>query len=129
MNAVDGELDRFEHERTQQRSRAVLHTSGLAWRTAALMTCLLTPLGPLFGVAALAVLRGLHASIETGDETRAQHKLRLGRAIVLSGTALGLLSSAISLFAMFSMLREVSETLDQARQHQRPSFQPEEPSE
>lgn len=91
--------DRFEQLRLQQRRRAALVTQGHTWRTAAVMTLFLSPLGWLFGIAALWILRGLGVAVHAGRESDAERKLRLSRLIVLFGAgvaALGLLCSGVA---------------------------------
>jgi hypothetical protein len=76
--------------------RAALHTRADAWRTAAVMTCLLPPIGLVCGALALIALRSIAAKIDRGRETDAQRALRLGRGLVLAGTAFGALFALVA---------------------------------
>src|SRR5258706_12769702 len=92
-----GASDRFEGLRAEQRRRAALHSRVDAWRTAAVMTCLLAPLGFIFAAPALLLMRGLPRAIDAGQESAAEKKLGISRAAVLIGTAVGMLGLLTSL--------------------------------
>jgi hypothetical protein len=61
----------------QQRRRAVQHTRADAWRTAAVMTCLLAPFSLLFGAVALWLMRGIEVKIDSEQEKQAAAILRM----------------------------------------------------
>ncbi len=88
--------------------RAALHTRADAWRTAAVMTCLLPPIGLVFGAGALVVLRGIAAKIDRGTVADADRALRLGRSLVLAGTAMGALSALVAATRMIVFSIEIA---------------------
>ncbi len=108
--------DRFEEQREQQRRRATLHTSGHAWRTAAVMTCFLTPFGFVIGLVAVIVMRGLGPSIDNGREAEAEQKLKLGRILVLGGATIATIALAISVVEVSQFLLSMPEQLEQLKQ-------------
>jgi hypothetical protein len=65
-----GLADRFEELRQQQRSRAELLTRLHTWRVAAVITLFQSPLGLVFGVLALWLLRGLGPRIRRRADRR-----------------------------------------------------------
>lgn len=99
----------------RQQRQAALHTSGHAWRTAAVMTCLLSPCGFVFGIAGLLVLKGLGDAIERGEQ-RAEQKLKLARVIVLTGTALGFLTLVTSIWGIAQLVLTLPEQIEQIEQ-------------
>jgi len=107
-----GVADRFAEERQQLRSRAMLLTRLHTWRTAAVMTLFQSPLGLLFGLVALWLLRGLGGLIATGRAGEAEEKLRAARNIVLVGAAVAALSLVISGIFAFQMMRALPTQLD-----------------
>jgi hypothetical protein len=100
MDALDERMEEYRAQAERQRARAALHTRADAWRTAAVMTCLLPPVGLPFGVSALVALRGIAGKIESDRETDTQRALFWGRALVLAGSAIGALCLLLSCGAM-----------------------------
>lgn len=107
---VDGAVatvDRFEEQRLLQRRRATLQTSCHTWRTAAVMTLFLSPLGWLFGLVALFLMRGLGACIESDRQYEAEEKLHAARSVLVVGAVVAGLSLLVSGFFAFQMMRGV----------------------
>jgi len=100
----------------QQRRRAVLHTRADAWRTAAVMTCLLAPFGPPFGVVALWLMRGIEVKIDCQPERQADAILRTARAIVIAGSSLGFTAALITAVTMANVALHLSLQSLQVRQ-------------
>jgi len=109
-----GASDRFEGLRAEQRRRAALHSSVDAWRTAAVMTCLLAPFGLIFAVPALLLMRGVPRAIDAGEESAVEKKLGISRVVVLIGTAIGMLallsSLALASRTAFALHAEIERT-------------------
>lgn len=117
MDEVDaGGGDRFEQLRVQQRQRAALVTQGHTWRTAAVMTLFLSPLGWVFGIAALWILRGLGVALEQGRESDVEQKLRAARLVVLFGAGMAALSLLCSGVAAAMLMYELPRTFEQFAQ-------------
>jgi hypothetical protein len=85
-----------EDEAQARQRRAVFHTRADTWRTAAVMTCLLPPVGLVFGAVALVAMRGISQKIDRGADADIQRALRLGRACVLAGTGLGAIVALVA---------------------------------
>ncbi len=112
------EVERFAEERLAQRHLESLRTSGHAWRTAAVMTCLL-PLGVPFGLLGLWLMRGLGAAIDGKRAADAEKKLGTGRIVVLVGTCVGALSTVVALFAMLQFASTLPDDIEQLREQVR----------
>lgn len=113
--ADPGASDRFEGLRAEQRRRAALHSSVDAWRTAAVMTCLLAPFGLIFAAPALLLMRGLPRAIDAGEESVAKRRLQMSRVVVLTGTAIGMIGLFTSLFLASRTAFEVRAEIERTR--------------
>jgi len=80
------------------------------------MTCLLAPCGPLFGVAALWLMRGIEAKIDCQPESQADAILKTARAIVIAGTGLGFVAVLITAVTMANVALQLAFQLLQVRQ-------------
>jgi len=112
---VDGAVatvDRFEEQRLLQRRRAILQTSCHTFRTAAVMTLFLSPLGWLFGLVALFLMRGLSACIDGDRRDEAEEKLRAARNVLVVGAAVAALFLLVSGFFAFRIMSELPRQMD-----------------
>jgi hypothetical protein len=100
MSGTPASMEEYQKLAEKQRARAILHTRADTWRTAAIMTCLVPPLGLPFGLVALLLLRGVGAAIDGDRADEAARKLALGRGLALVGTVLGALALLLSLAQM-----------------------------
>jgi hypothetical protein len=107
-----GVADVFAVERQQLRNRAALLTRLHTWRTAAVMTLFQSPLGLLFGLVALLLLRGLGRLIDGGREAEAAQKLRAARITVLIGAGVAALSLLVSGIFAFQMMQSFSAQME-----------------
>jgi hypothetical protein len=111
-----GVVDAYEEERERAHELAALHTSGHAWRTAAVMTFFLSPFGFVFGSVALVLMRGLGKAIDSGRSAEARSILRNGRFVVLLGTALAAAAFVVALGSMTYFAFTMQAQLEQLRQ-------------